>query len=62
MPTGVNWASRPHHPPGNDRAMRQKKAIADGYAMAQSPSPVKVDLPNRTTGGVEVPGWTRKGR
>lgn len=59
-----NIGSGPGPVPGSTRAISQRKAVSDGYAVADFPS--KVEMPGwrkGETGHVKVPGLTdRKGK
>lgn len=59
-----NIGSSPGPTPGSTKAISQRKAVSDGYAVADDPS--KVEMPGwrkSETGHVKVPGLTnRKGR
>jgi hypothetical protein len=59
-----NIGSTPGPTPGSTKAISQRKAVSEGYAVADDPS--RVEMPGwakTTTGRTKVPGLTdRKGR
>lgn len=62
MKVAENWASRPHCPPGNDKAVNMHKSIASGMTQPKSERRVKVDLDQGGTGAVHTPGWFNTGK
>jgi len=55
-----NWADTRHHPPGSDKAISQRKAVSEGYDVAQCKSPVKIFIPQRSAKDcAKVPGISR---
>jgi hypothetical protein len=59
-----NIGNSPGPVPGSTRAISQRKAVSDGYAVADDPSRVEVPgWAHSKTGTTKVPGLTdRKGR
>jgi hypothetical protein len=59
-----NFGSTPGPTPGSTKAISQRKAVSDGYAVADDPSRVEMPgWPKTETGRTKVPGLTdRKGK
>jgi hypothetical protein len=61
MKTGVNFASRPHCPPGNDKAVHLQKGIAMGVGAPASKRETKpVGMKGSTNGAVRTVGLTNR--
>lgn len=61
MRTGTNWASRPHCPPGNDKAVNEHKGIAMGMAAPASKRETKpVGMKGSSNGPAKTIGLTNR--